>query len=461
MENAFNWFLLANIGFAAVWFFYKTLLQRDTFFEYTRWFMLGGIAFCLLFPLVNVWEWIPTHEAAVGKAPWSIELPTIVVQEPKNNAIDYLWISLLLYGIIGIGLASRMSYQLVHLVRLIHTRPRRLLENGNNVVYIENSAPFSFFRYIFLNPEQHSQSDLSEILQHESVHARQVHTLDILISECITCLFWMNPFVWSLRKHLRENLEYLADREVLEAGFNPKGYQYHLVRLSQYATRYSIGNSFTVSQLKKRITMMNKKESSKKQLGKYVLALPLAAALLAVSSAQLMGQNAPTPAQKTEADAVSKSSTPSKKVQSTTSRPARTVIKKKTTKQIKFTPPQIVSETPPPPPPTNETLKPEMVADKMPSFEGGETKLMQYISNNVKYPQAAYEKGVSGRVVIRFVVDENGKVNNAEVLRGFDPDCEKEAIRVVQSMPDWIPGELKGKKVPVYYTLPIVFRLQR
>ncbi|MEG0950024.1 MAG: TonB family protein [Bacteroidales bacterium] len=109
---------------------------------------------------------------------------------------------------------------------------------------------------------------------------------------------------------------------------------------------------------------------------------------------------------------------------------------------------------------TQETQKPYQIVEQMPTFPGGEEKLMEYLSKSIKYPAVAMENGIQGRVIIRFVVSPTGEITNAEVLRGVDPSCDKEALRVVNAMPRWIPGKQNGTSVPVYFTLPIVFRLQ-
>lgn len=107
-----------------------------------------------------------------------------------------------------------------------------------------------------------------------------------------------------------------------------------------------------------------------------------------------------------------------------------------------------------------ETTKPYQVVEQMPSFPGGEAKLIEYLSKNIRYPVVAQENGIQGRVVIRFVVSKNGKVTEAEIVKALDPACDREALRLVHSMPDWIPGKQNGVAVPVYFTIPIVFKLQ-
>lgn len=104
--------------------------------------------------------------------------------------------------------------------------------------------------------------------------------------------------------------------------------------------------------------------------------------------------------------------------------------------------------------------KPYTMVQQMPQFPGGTQELMAYIAKHLKYPEIAQENGVEGRVFIRFVVSETGAVEEIEVLRSLDPYCDKEAIRVIASLPNWIPGKQNGRNVPVFYTLPIIFRLQ-
>ncbi|MDD4921983.1 MAG: energy transducer TonB [Bacteroidales bacterium] len=98
-------------------------------------------------------------------------------------------------------------------------------------------------------------------------------------------------------------------------------------------------------------------------------------------------------------------------------------------------------------------------AEIMPQYPGGEAKLMQFIKQNLRYPVNSSINGIQGRVTVRFVVTKTGEIANVEVIRGFDAACDNEAVRVIKLMPKWTPGFQKGKNVPVYYTIPIQFRL--
>jgi periplasmic protein TonB len=109
---------------------------------------------------------------------------------------------------------------------------------------------------------------------------------------------------------------------------------------------------------------------------------------------------------------------------------------------------------------TETDEKPFVGAEQMPQFPGGDKELMAYITKNLKYPTIPAENGIQGRVVIRFVVSKTGDVTDVQIMKGLDPACDKEAVRVVKAMPKWIPGRQNGRAVPVYYTLPVTYRLQ-
>ncbi len=100
------------------------------------------------------------------------------------------------------------------------------------------------------------------------------------------------------------------------------------------------------------------------------------------------------------------------------------------------------------------------VVEKMPEFPGGQEELFNYLNKNIRYPVIAQENGLQGRVICQFVVNSDGSIVDVTVVRSVDPSLDKEAVRVIQAMPKWKPGEQRGKAVRVRYTLPVNFRLQ-
>ena len=122
--------------------------------------------------------------------------------------------------------------------------------------------------------------------------------------------------------------------------------------------------------------------------------------------------------------------------------------------EIKYVPVEVEEE--------EEPVEEEIfeVVEEMPSFPGGQAALMQYLGKNIKYPTIAQENGTQGRVVCQFVVNRDGSIVDVKVIRGVDPYLDKEAVRVISSMPKWKPGKQRGKPVRVKYTVPVMFRLQ-
>jgi hypothetical protein len=139
--------------------------------------------------------------------------------------------------------------------------------------------PFSFGRAIYLNPRLHTEKEYEEIILHEYVHVCQRHTVDILVAELLCIVSWFNPFSWMIRHCIRQNLEFIADRQVLASGLDRKAYQYHLLKVVG-EPRYRLANNFNFSSLKKRIVMMNKSKSAKLHLFKFLFIVPLLGVLL-------------------------------------------------------------------------------------------------------------------------------------------------------------------------------------
>lgn len=118
---------------------------------------------------------------------------------------------------------------------------------------------------------------------------------------------------------------------------------------------------------------------------------------------------------------------------------------------------------PPPPKPKVEEVTDEVfvVVEQNPEFPGGLTAMMKFLSDNIRYPVIAQENGIQGRVVCNFVVERDGSITDVQVARGIDPSLDREAVRVIQSMPRWTPGKQRGQAVRVRFTLPVAFRLQQ
>lgn len=448
MDAIILYFIQANLGIMVFYLFYRLILHRDTFFEEKRFTVLLGMLFSALYPLIDLSSFIQGSKPIVAFTnSLSTTLPEILISGKGVNTESLTNQDLLYFlyvGIVGIFMI-RIITQAISVFHLVLKGKKLKLEDQTIIQLPSKSAPFSFFGWIFVNPDEHSSADLIEILQHERAHVRQFHSFDALCSEIVCALFWINPFIWLLKNHLRANLEYLADKDVIHSGFDLKSYQYHLLRLSFQLAPNKINNGFNVSQLKNRIVMMNKKKTSLVGLCKYAFILPLFVMILLTNYAC-----------KPKNDKPAKVNT-SVKVDTT-----KTTIKV-VNKPMAEEPMAGVEEENALSYPDNLKKKltdePLVGVEQMPEFPGGETALMKFLSKNVHYPTSASEMGIQGRVIIRFVISKTGVVSQVEVIRGLNPACDKEAVRVVKMMPKWIPGKQNGRNVPVYFTLPIKYQL--
>ena len=449
MNAIIRWLIEANIAFIALYLFYVLFLKRDTFFREKRFAFLLGLLFALLYPFIDLSIYIQDSKPAADIVrAFSATLPGVIVTTSQKASLTNEEIVIGLYLLVVAFFFIRMQLQLGSVLILAARGQKEKLDTRTIIHLPTGTAPFSFFKWIFINPDECCSQDIDEILHHERAHVSQLHTFDVLISELLCAMFWINPFIWLLRNAIRENLEYLADRKVIYSGFNQKSYQYHLLRLSAQQTTSTMGNYFNVSQLKKRIIMMNKKKSSLAGLSKYALSLPIFALLL-------LSSNTYSATPKTET--ASKGATTTKTKATTT--PKDTIeIETVATKPITQT--KQSSKTTTTSPKVSED-KPLTVCEQMPAFPGGEKELTKFIQENLHYPVLSSQLRVEGRVTVRFVVKTTGEVTDVVVIRGLDNNCDDEAVRVVKLLPKWIPGKQDGRKVSVYYTLPITYKLQK
>ena len=440
------WLLKVNIANIFLYAFYKLFFQKDTFFNAKRVILLSSIVFSLFYPFFDVKEIFLSKTTYLEENLLAFELPEFLVLSGAEKAPQTM--SLMnIAGIIWItGIISLFSYFVFQIIsilsKILVSKPVQLL--GIKVYVLKGlKTPFSFFNYILINPDFHDEQELSEILHHEKTHVREKHTYDVILSELFCILCWFNPFVWLIKKEIRINLEFLADNFVMKSVKNTEHYQLHLLRLSYHKAIAQLSNNFNVSPLKKRIQMMNKKKSSSAGIIKYILFVPLFAALLLVNN--LRAQDDKEKIQSLDelivvAYEVAGSDNDGKQEQ----KPQPKVQKQKPQPPIVFTPDG------------KEVFK---YVEQMPQYPGGEKQMMKYLSQNIKYPVEAQKQGIQGTVVCRFIVSLTGEVTDVTILKSLTTEIDEEAIRVVSGMPNWTPGKQGGKEVSVYYTLPIRFRL--
>ncbi|MDD4593425.1 MAG: M56 family metallopeptidase, partial [Parabacteroides sp.] len=279
-----------NIGIIILYLTYKLLFSKDTFFKLRRSILLFFIAIAILYPLIDIQEWMnrQTHMEKVVQI-YSTIVPGNIVT-PQEVATD--WHTVLysvihyLYWIVTTTFLIRFILQLFCILKLARISQKTTVHGLRVRVTNKPCGPFSFFRLIFIHPDSIAENEIDEVLTHEYTHAKQYHSLDVIISELACAVFWFNPIMWLLKHEIRYNLEYLADEDVLKAGYDSKSYQYHLLEMTQHSSNESIvlSNSFNILPLKNRIHMMNKRRTHKLFKAKYLIAVPLTGCLLLISN---------------------------------------------------------------------------------------------------------------------------------------------------------------------------------
>ena len=513
--------LKVNLALILLYGFYRLMVSRDTFFVLRRFTLWAIYGVALAVPVLNIAWWIEeTSVTATIAESYAVNvLPALEVyaQGPTLTVFD---VFVYVYWLVVAVLSLRMMWQLVGIMALARKTQVRSLA-GMRVHCLEGKeGPFSFFRWIFVNPDRHSDDQLNEILTHEYTHVAQWHSVDTMVAEWFSIFCWFNPFAWLLKHEVRINLEFLADDKVLADGNARKAYQYHLLGLAYHPNHLDVTNNFNVLPLKKRIKMMNKRRTKQIGKAKYLLFAPLAVALLIVSNiesvAHTVGRNVPIARSltdkaeqllQTEIAASSQSAAMPNDIMATAidefAQPVKKLTISGTVRDMKGKP--VVGAVV-----VLRGAKKGTVTDKAGRYQLQEVPVgsaveVKYVGTGTvlftvkgshcdvtlnvgpatdtqerpyevveempKYPggtaammkyladNVKYPKTeASGRVIVQFIVDKDGTIIEPKVVRSISPELDQAAINAIKGMPKWEAGKMHGKPVMVKYIIPVNFK---
>ncbi|TWR27037.1 hypothetical protein FPZ42_08365 [Mucilaginibacter achroorhodeus] len=260
---------------------YYLVLRPLTFYSLNRAYLVAAIIFASVYPYIDLTAFAERH----SKLAKPVQVVIYNWQMPAREILDkpdyWQWATVLFWvGVVILGI--RFIMQLFSLYMLYRNSIPQRINNHDVRVISGEAAPFSFWKSIYINPANHSGQDLDAILQHEQIHVNGWHTMDILLAEISCVFYWFNPGIWLMKKAVRENIEFITDRKVLNDGADSKRYQYSLVNVSFNNTTPGIVNHFNLSTIKKRIIMMNAKRSSKANLTRYAFVIPVVVCSLLV-----------------------------------------------------------------------------------------------------------------------------------------------------------------------------------
>lgn len=435
---------LCLIAFYLLW---KLLLSRETFHRFNRVALLTAMALAMVLPWVRL-----SLDVAAPVAQQMVVLEDLIVT--PNGQVAAPQASLSGTGIatvvyfIGMALvAAWLLHGQWNLRRLMKKGRREALPGGATLHVVPGDmSPFSYFSHIVIN-EQDYRDNPREILVHEQAHIDLHHSLDVMFWSLVALFQWWNPAAWLLGRELRQVHEYEADMAVLNQGVDVKQYQLLLIRKSVGDQLFSMANNFNYQSLKKRIRMMTMNKSSRWNTLRALAVVPvIALALLAFANTESVAAVVTASVQQDNA------------VQSEVQAPEPVQVEAVTQPVEVEAEEQPVEENPVEPVPESKNVYESV--EQMPEFPGGMEEMMKFLQQNIQYPASAAKNKVEGRVVLQFVVEKDGQIGEVKVARSVDPELDAEALRVVKSMPNFIPGRQDGKPVAVWYTIPISFKLQ-
>ncbi|WP_297332221.1 M56 family metallopeptidase [Flavobacterium sp.] len=297
MENLIIYLLKAS-GLVAVFYTaYYTLLRKETFFTSNRSFLLAGLVTSAVMPLLVLTHtvWIEaTEKVQVQLTPEELQqylqMQQMAALQSEPEPINWYNIAGYIYVAVAVFFLFRFLYQL-YLVRKMLKGEKIIKQNGFKYIDSETvQSPFSFFSYIVYNSKLLTDNELENVLSHEKVHSRQKHSADMIISNLFCILLWFNPFIWFYKKAVAQNLEFIADAEAIKQIADTKAYQKTLLKITVQPECTAIINHFYQSLIKKRIVMLNKKQSKTRNSWKYAAVLPVLIAFMVLFQLEVRAQ---------------------------------------------------------------------------------------------------------------------------------------------------------------------------
>ena len=384
------------------------LLEKETFHRLNRIIILGCLILSFIVPFIH---FTGGTNPTVNMLRQAVQLPEIMID--GNGSEQSIWnladIMICIYIIGVVAIFTMTVVQTASLILRLRKCEQIADNRGNTIVLTDYTiSPFCFFHYIVMSRDDYA-NNRGFILTHEQEHIRLRHYIDLIILQVATIIQWFNPFVWLIGKNLKAIHEFEVDEAVLNKGIDATQYQKFLVVKAVGNRLQPFANNLNKESLKRRIIMMNQKRSNRWMMLKALLVIPVATLAVSVFA---NGTNA--------------SETP------------------------KETHPQKTTQT-----------KIHDAVEEMPEFNGGQLAMMEFLMNNMKYPQAAVKAKQQGRAIVGFVVRKDGTVSDVHITKSAGyAVLDEEAIRVVKAMPAWKPGKQKGEPVNVKYSVPITFKLK-
>ena len=494
MESYLIYIAKSALAAAAFYLVYLLLFQNRKQFVFNRIYLPVSLALSFIIPLITFTtvKYIEPAPATETINSFAYLPGTTAVKETSGFIWEWYHYLLGIYIFTGFGFLLYLLFGHFKALRIVkQSRSKKIFGTEVNITKYD-VHPFSFFNKIILSKKTLANPNLKIIVAHENIHVKERHTLDILFTEILFLFQWFNPFAWLIKDAVKNNLEYKTDHEITKT-YNPENYQLAMVALADKKGVAPFLTALNGSQLKNRIIMMKQKTENKYALLKQLVVLPLLAFLImGLSNKEIITEivQAENKVENTEkitlkGKVTDKNGSPLSNVEifnrwgnrvGSTNKEGDLSIEAEHDKETFFLVKKGFN-------PVSYKLNPDkkelktiiqlkktetentkqdsvpLIVEEMPQFPGGELALREYIAKRIIYPKIALEKGIQGTVFVSFIINKKGNVTNAHISKSVDPILDKEALRVVNSLPKWKPGKQRGKAVDVPYTVPVEFVL--
>lgn len=442
METYASFLFWASVYLAILALAFLLLIKHVGTPRQNRYSILFGLAFVVMLPWMGQ-LWHVTESG--GNAFAVFQLPEVFIgataglEYTRQGFVQglesrhlYLYFSLMISAL----LAVRMLWSLSYLGRKIWLGERIRMKNCTLIPLKDGYPPFSFYGYVFIPRSLLSEAGhaLEMVLKHEKLHIRRRHSTDLIILELFSLVFWFHPAIWYLRRQIKRQHEYEADRYVLDHQTDKHAYQYLLLgQAHPYFPVHNMVHTFSYKPLKHRIMKMNK-PFKKNAPGFFSGMLLVVTAFFLVFSIHSCGLD-------------------NHRSQSESTLPTAPDVNEAEADFIaadQFVGADQIS-------PSDSIYH---VVQTPPRFPGGEEARIAFLQDHLRYPNEARLEGIQGTVFVNFVVRADGRIEEARILRGIGGGCDEETLRVIREMPAWEPGRNQdGQAVHTRFNMPVRFTL--
>lgn len=489
MGDILSFTLTSGIILLCLYLPYKLLLARENQHRLNRLILLGMYLLAIIVPLLKPVSFFVRNTdstPSVAGAVANIEIGPLTGGIIESETPGWTRIVLWIYVIGMVITLCRFVWAYIKLSNIIRKGRKEKMDGYTLVITGDESrSPFSWRKYVVVGDKKDTE-ECRAVIVHELRHLSARHSMDLIIAQIYAIAVWYNPVSWLMIDELKTVHEYEADEAVIDSGVNLKEYQMLLIKKAVGARLPSLANSLNHSKLQKRITMMY--QSKSKMAGKFsslalVPALAIGMAVVSIPAVASLISDASEASLVDPIGKITKNSADSEMSATGTLRNVSPIVKGSDTKTMSL------SETVSEPvkaedsPSSVETISLEaksaavasvaeenkkekedkdevyVAVEKQAEFPGGIAAMMEWLGNNIRYPEDAYKADMQGRVIVKFVVNKDGSISDASILKSVSPSLDQEAVRVVMAMPKWAPAENNGKKVASYFHLPVVFKL--